>query len=139
MAPPPTPQGGWGTSVVMDEGVCHDPQFLIQLLHFLSSGAAELGSSVRVGSDRREEVVPRLSCVRDGLLRVFEIILCGNEEREETSRGSAIEYTIKDVAQGQSECVGHGEVPPGKRVRGTQLVALLSNRSSGSSCLRKPL
>lgn len=70
------PPGNRYTSIDVDKRVRHYAELFVQLLHLLASGAAELGGGFRLGSDRREEVVPCLGSMSDGILSVFEVLLC---------------------------------------------------------------
>lgn len=64
----------WRASIVMNEGVCHDAELFLQLLHLLACRAAEFGGGIGMSSDRREKVVPCLGRMGDGVLGVFEVL-----------------------------------------------------------------
>lgn len=66
----------WRASIVMNEGVCHDAELFLQLLHLLACRAAEFGGGIGMSSDRREKVVPCLGRMGDGVLGVFEVLFC---------------------------------------------------------------
>lgn len=80
------PPGTRHLSVVVDECVGHGLELLVQLLHLLAGGAAELPSRIGVTGHGREQRVPRLQGVGDRLLGVLKVILCGSRPRTTTSR-----------------------------------------------------